>query len=493
MQRDINMSTAIQINDILPKQQYIATEGQTLFSFNFPILADSDLQVFRTPSGQEPDDAAQALTLNSDYTVTGVGVETGGSITMLIAITINDRITLQRAMPYDRISSYTGGLLFNPDNLDNDFNSIILMMQQIHAYYEKRFVHYENTILDDTANLRLPTLADGQFWKKNSGGIVAATLEENPDWSTLRTELASQAVGTDGSRIIGYQDAIIGSATLHNAIQAYIATYAVDSGSANTILFTIDNFIGYREGQRFYVKIAADNTAPVTVNISNAGVRGLKLQDGGDLPTKTLLSNMIAEIVNQGSYFVLMNPFESYSDFETGDCIFSTRTSKVGWILVDDGTIGSPDSTASTLKSLACHDLFIHLWNTYSNSLAPVTEGRGANAEADWLANKKIQILTIVGRALAASGSGAGLTVRTPASIFGEQTHALTSAENAAHTHSLPSDPPGILGFSNAPTHDVGVGAGQSAFFGNTTGSSGSGTAHNIVQPTVWLPVFMKL
>jgi len=484
------MSTALTVNDIIPKQQYVATDGQTLFSYNFPILNATDIQVFRTPAGHEPDDAAQELRVNSDYAVSGVGMQSGGSITMLISIAAGDRITLQRAMPYQRLSSYTNGRRFNPDSLDEDFDSIVMMMQQVHAYYEKRFLRYENTVIDDTDNLRLPTLSNGQIWKRGPDGIAAVTLEENPDSSALRSELANNSVDTDGSRMVGYQDAIIGSTTVHNAIQSYFGFYQVDSGSANAIIINVPNFIGYREGLRILVKISADNTSAVTINISGAGVKNVRLQSDEELPTRTLLTGMIAELVYDGTKFVIMNPFESHSDMETGDAIFSSRTSKVGFVIMNDGTIGSPASNATTLKSNLCKSLFVHLWNTFDNTLAPVIEGRGANAEADWLANKQIQLLHIAGRAIAAAGQGDGLTARLPGQITGEENHMLTKAEIPPHAHSYTTGQPAALdgGGSQNKWQDFIV-----SNTGDGTADGLAGHPHENMQPTTFLNVFMKL
>lgn len=61
----------------------------------------------------------------------------------------------------------------------------------------------------------------------------------------------------------------------------------------------------------------------------------------------------------------------------------------------------------------------------------------------------------------------------------GEKTHALTSAENGPHTHSFTRP---------AGTQNVDSGAQLAAYpytSGDTTGSSGSGTPHNNLQPYV--------
>lgn len=94
------------------------------------------------------------------------------------------------------------------------------------------------------------------------------------------------------------------------------------------------------------------------------------------------------------------------------------------------------------------------------------------------------------GRSTVGAGTGASLTARTVGQTGGEEGHALTSAENGAHSHT----DSGHAHSYNAPTY-VGIlssgevnGSPQPA--GSTTGtgyanisSSGSGTAHNTMHP----------
>jgi microcystin-dependent protein len=91
------------------------------------------------------------------------------------------------------------------------------------------------------------------------------------------------------------------------------------------------------------------------------------------------------------------------------------------------------------------------------------------------------------GRALIGAGAGASLTARALGVTLGEETHLLTLAETPAHTHSY-----------NAPAGDQAIYAGggaSSASYGmgsRTTSSVGSGTAHNVMQPSLALNFIIK-
>jgi len=199
--------------------------------------------------------------------------------------------------------------------------------------------------------------------------------------------------------------------------------------------------------------------------------------------------------------------------FSTGDIKPTLKTAAdAGWVLCDDGTIGSASSGASSRANADCENLFTLLWNNISDTWAPVVGGRGASAAADWAANKKITLTKMLGRALGAAGAGSGLTSRALGENLGEETHQLTTAELAAHTHTFTGDamaPHSHTGKNNeASVNAVGSGSGggtknyttdgptSSDSAGTPTGtnsSTGGDTAHNNMQPTSFVNFMVKL
>lgn len=200
---------------------------------------------------------------------------------------------------------------------------------------------------------------------------------------------------------------------------------------------------------------------------------------------------------------------------ETGDVKYTFKTSaSAGWLLVAAaGSIGDATSGATLRANADTLALYTVIYNACSDTLAPVVSGRGANAAADFAAHKAMTIPQLVGRSPMAAGAAAGsTTLKTLGTLYGEETHALTSGENATHTHANSLTDPGhfhtTISLSNTASQWNPGGGSSAASIGGTTSyvsdtkttgititnaSSGSGTAHNTIHPVVALNAMVKL
>jgi microcystin-dependent protein len=168
---------------------------------------------------------------------------------------------------------------------------------------------------------------------------------------------------------------------------------------------------------------------------------------------------------------------------------------------MNDGTIGDGSSSATTRANDDCHGLFVLIWNGTLDTWCPVPGGRGASAEADWSAHKTITLPRALGRALAAAGSGSGLTSRALGEYRGEETHVLTIPEMPSHTH-IQDPHTHTVAYASNP-HTAGAAANNSISASGATTPSGSTTAtnqstggdgaHNNMQPTLFLIVMVHL
>lgn len=136
----------------------------------------------------------------------------------------------------------------------------------------------------------------------------------------------------------------------------------------------------------------------------------------------------------------------------TGDTWWSpVNATRTGAVRCNGRSIGSGTSGASERANPDTATLYSFLWDNLSNSVCPVAGGRGANAAADFAANKPIGLpdlrgsvpggLDTMGNSAAsrfdASVPFAVGDASTPGSVTGQNHHVLTAAQMAAHTHTF--------------------------------------------------------
>lgn len=110
--------------DNTPRDQYTATASQTVFPYTFEIAAIGDIKVLQ--NGVLINQGAGA----GEYGVSGVGVDTGGNVTLVTGATAGDVLTLYRDMALNRLTSYNNAGDFLAADVNNDFDRLWLALQQ---------------------------------------------------------------------------------------------------------------------------------------------------------------------------------------------------------------------------------------------------------------------------------------------------------------------------------------------------------------------------
>lgn len=126
-----------------------------------------------------------------------------------------------------------------------------------------------------------------------------------------------------------------------------------------------------------------------------------------------------------------VDPSDLNLEPETGKIeVYYGTTAPTGWVVLNNGTIGSATSGATTRANADCENLFLYLWNNFDDSIAPVTGGRGASAAADWSANKKIKLDNLTTRLMSNVSS-----TDTHMSVAGADSYYLTTDMLPVHSH----------------------------------------------------------
>lgn len=185
----------------------------------------------------------------------------------------------------------------------------------------------------------------------------------------------------------------------------------------------------------------ANSARDVTVKHSAGGAGQIVLRSGADYTFATTSTWMLVkrtgslwnEVFRSGTEYlegatVSADPTtalgvasKQYADqhgFTTGDAKLTWKTAAdTGWVLADDKKIGSGSSGANGRANADTEALYTLLWNNIIDAWAPVSSGRGANAAADFAANKTITLPKTLGRALAVFGTGSTVASGTNADV----------------------------------------------------------------------------
>lgn len=205
----------------LPQQntidQYISDGVETIYNYTYYIPDEESIAVYVTLSGQQHDEVADLQVYGVDYSVQDAGVVEGGTITFLGGHIPPDdaTITLSRALPYALDTEFAQIRNFSGQTLDNAFQETELQIQQLASSFDERGLKYHvNQYLPDPDQTNtppetfLPRLAvERDIWMRVGDRIEAVQLEENPDVSALRAELAlNDSFSTAGANLVGYFD-----------------------------------------------------------------------------------------------------------------------------------------------------------------------------------------------------------------------------------------------------------------------------------------------
>jgi hypothetical protein len=283
-----------------------------------------------------------------------------------------------------------------------------------------------------------------------------------------------------GFRHTGVGDA---SARTHYAsagqIQDGALTYATSGGSANAYTLTPSPAItAYAAGQCFKFKANFLSTGAATLAVSGLAAKDIKVEGLFDLPPYAIKNGQIVEVEYDGTAFQILNLNAVTGDLQ--DTISSTP--KPGWLILNGTTtIGSASSGASIASAYA-EGLYRYIWDRVTDTYAAVSTGRGANAAADFAANKTLTlpdtkdriamgVNSTIDEAMKTAGAD---SVTSTGTVGTSGATTITTSTMPAHTHTqgLWTNSAGSTARIQAANLTVDSGNTQ------TSSSAGSGNSH---------------
>lgn len=110
------------VQDITPRVQYVASGGQTVFPYPFPIFDDGDLVV---------DVDGVVLVITTNYTVSGAGGDNGGSVTLTAGATAGQVVTIYRDIAIARDTDFQQNGPWRSAAINDELDRMTLIDQQL--------------------------------------------------------------------------------------------------------------------------------------------------------------------------------------------------------------------------------------------------------------------------------------------------------------------------------------------------------------------------
>jgi hypothetical protein len=149
------------ITNVARRIVYTGSAGVGPYAFSFPILVNTDIAVYKNTT---------LLTLTTDYTVTISGTTGTGSVTLVVAATGADRITIVGARSIQRSTDFVTGGDFFANTLNTELDSEVIFVQQVAETAERSI---KAPVTDPTSiDMTLPanTTRANKFLSFNSSG-----------------------------------------------------------------------------------------------------------------------------------------------------------------------------------------------------------------------------------------------------------------------------------------------------------------------------------
>lgn len=167
------------------RNDYVASAGQTAFSYTFQVLLGSDIQVIKNKV---------TLDLDSEYTVS-INDESGGVITLTTPAAGGDIVSILLAMPIDRTTQYQNAGDFLASDVNGDFDKAYIALNQLQTDVSRSMSLAPS---DPTASLQIPDSATraNKYLKFDSSGNVDVTSTAGPSVLASNTIYDMGIVGT---------------------------------------------------------------------------------------------------------------------------------------------------------------------------------------------------------------------------------------------------------------------------------------------------------
>lgn len=169
------MTDHIKMPDITPVARYLADGNETVFTYPFPIFASEDLAVYQNG-------ARQAY----GFTITDSGQTKGGTVIFDTAPAQGVVVTLERILPFERVTDFIEGGDFSARAINNELDYLTAGLQQVSRAQGQMLRYSDHETPGSIILPERPMRANKALGFDASGNPVAVSLEGSmaqPDYT----------------------------------------------------------------------------------------------------------------------------------------------------------------------------------------------------------------------------------------------------------------------------------------------------------------------
>lgn len=242
---------------------YSGNGSTTTFTVPYYFISSSDLTVIkRSASGIDT-----TLVLNTNYTVSGAGVSTGGSITTTVAPALGETLTIIRIVPLTQLVDYQPNDPFPANTHELALDKLTMEIQQIQDQLNRAviFPAADSNSLSST----LPNSASraGKYMTFDANGQPSTTTQDVTQLANAAAASATAAAGS-ATTAAGYASASATSATNANtSASSAAASLSAITPIANSLAPTITTYSGDSSTVAFSLPYSVTTKALIDVYI----------------------------------------------------------------------------------------------------------------------------------------------------------------------------------------------------------------------------------
>jgi len=372
------------ITNVARRVVYTGSAGVGPYSFSFPVLVNTDIAVYKNTT---------LLTLTTDYTVTISGTTGTGSVTLVVAATGADRITIVGARSIERSTDFVTGGDFFANTLNTELDSETIFIQQIAETAERGL---KAPVTDPTSiNMTLP----------------------------FNTTRANKFLSFDAD----------GNPTVNNAVGTYRGNWAASTA------YIVYDIIKDTSNNNIYICLTAHTSTGAQPISSNADVaKWSLLVDAASATTSATNAAASASAASTSATNAASSASAASTSASNASTSASTATTQASNASTSATNAASSASSASSSASSATSSASTATTQASNASTSATNAASSASAASTSASNASTSASNASTSASAAStsataASGSASTATTQASNASTSaTNAATSASNAA-------------------------------------------------------------